>query len=106
MPLSVFYQINHRIMNRLSHFIKEWKLPIAMFLGAMGYFILEGLSLGEEEKEMIYHTISQSVEPILIFIMLFLSFLKVRPKEMGFRFWQGKIMIVQSIFFLLFSFIA
>lgn len=93
-------------MHRIIRLLKEWKLPVAMILGVIGYYVLEAMPLSEESNGLVYHAIQQNIQPTLIFSMLFLSFMKVSPNEMRPHRWQAKLLVAQGGLFLLCSGVA
>lgn len=93
-------------MHRILQLLKEWKLPVAMVLGVIGYYVLEALPLSDEANDLVYHAIQHNIQPVLIFSMLFLSFMKVSPAEMRPHRWQASLLVVQGGLFLLCSGVA
>ena len=83
-------------MAKIMSFVKNWGLPIAMASGAVAYFIIHALPLPSGLKLTGFELISRYVQPTLIFIMLFLSFLKVRLGEMKPHRWQLWVMLLQA----------
>ena len=89
----------------MLNLIRTWKLPVAMLLGVAIYYILLPLMDGEEEQAF-YGIISHVVQPMLIFSMLFLSFIKVNPKDLKPHRWHGVLLLTQGGLFVLFSLLA
>lgn len=89
----------------LYSFIKKWKLPVAMIIGVVLYYALCPV-LSPRAEQLFYHVVSHYVQPFLIFTMLFLSFLKVRPKDLKPHRWHGMLLLTQGALFVLFSLIA
>lgn len=67
---------------KLRSFIRTWKLPIAMTLGVLVYLGARLLPLSADSKLAVYDITSHIIQPVLLFSMLFLSFLKVRPSQL------------------------
>ena len=66
-------------------FLKNWALPIAMLVGALGYQFFSLLA---------------PLSPALIFVMLVFTFIKVSPRELRFErlhFWLILIQLIGSI---------
>lgn len=66
-------------------FLKNWSLPIAMIVGALGYQFFSLLA---------------PLTPVLIFVMLLLTFCKVSPRELRFErlhFWLIILQLVGSL---------
>lgn len=61
-------------------FLKDWTLPIAMLVGAAGYPLIMSLSF---------------LTPVLIFIMLLLTFCKVTPHELKLKPLHGWLLLIQ-----------
>lgn len=61
-------------------FIKDWALPISMFVGALAYFATASIGFSVTTKTLILKGIS-IVQPVLIFLMLFITFCKVQLSE-------------------------
>lgn len=93
-------------MGKIKSYVKNWGLPIAMTCGALAYFAIHALPLSGEVKLWGFHLVSHYIQPIMIFVMLFLNFLKVRPREMRPHRWQLWVLILQASFFMFFSVLA
>lgn len=63
-------------------FLKDWTLPIAMLAGAIFYPLLTGLSF---------------LTPVLIFVMLLLTFCKVSPKDLKLTPLHGWLLLIQIL---------
>ena len=83
-------------MRKIWNFVRNWTLPLAMLAGVAEYFVFVALPLDGEVHRVTYVAVTQCVQPILIFLMLFLSFLKVSPKEMRPHRWQAKTLAAQA----------
>lgn len=79
---------------KLIRFIKNWTLPISMILGAVGYFVYTGIPFLLPTRPFVNELV-EIVQPVLIFLMLFISFCKVDPKELRFSRWHLWIMLIQ-----------
>lgn len=93
-------------MANIKAFLKNWTLPISMLSGVVGYFVFMALPLSGSVHQWAYVSISRYIQPVLIFTMLFLSFLKVRIAEMKPRRWHLRVLLLQAGFFVFFSFLA
>lgn len=85
--------------------LRTWKLPVAMLLGVIIYFVLQPV-MDADEETVFYDILSHVVQPMLIFTMLFLSFLKVRPKDLKPHRWHGILLLVQGGLFVACSLLA
>lgn len=93
-------------MANVKAFVKNWTLPLSMIAGVIGYFVFVALPLSSEVHQLAYIAISRYIQPVLIFTMLFLSFLKVRIHEMKPRRWHLRVLLLQAGFFVIFSLLA
>ena len=93
-------------MKKIWHFIRNWTLPLAMLAGVAEYFIFVSLPLDAEVHRCTYLAVTHYIQPILIFVMLFLSLIKVSPKEMRPHRWQAMTLTLQTLLFVGFSMLA
>lgn len=93
-------------MGKIKSYVKDWGLPIAMVSGALAYYLFHVLPLSSEVKLLGLDLVSHYIQPLLIFVMLFLSSLKVRLGEMRPHRWQFWVLLLQASFFMLFSILA
>ena len=66
---------------KFNQFLRDWSLPIAMISGVAMYLLYVNLPLFDNTHAMAARIIS-FVQPGLIFSMLFVTFCKVRIKEL------------------------
>lgn len=83
-------------MSSVRQFVRNWALPISMLSGIVAYFVFAALPIGQESQKMVLSTTSNVVQPILLFCMLFLSFIKVKPTEMKPHRWQLWVLLLQA----------
>lgn len=93
-------------MKGFWQFIRNWTLPLAMMAGVAEYFVFVSLPLSAEVHHVTYDVVTHYVQPLLIFAMLFLSLIKVSPKEMRPHRWQLAVLVVQTLLFVGFSLLA
>lgn len=93
-------------MNKLIIFLRNWTLPLAMAAGVFEYFIFHYLPVSGEGRALTYEAVTHYAQPIMLFVMLFLSFIKVSPKEMRPHRWQLWVLLVQTGLFVGFSLLA
>jgi len=79
-------------------FLKNWTLPISMACGVLGYVLYEGLDLSHEARAYAAVAVS-TIQPLLIFTMLFLSFCKIDPRSLKLRPWHAWLILIQILFF-------
>ncbi|TGX81481.1 transporter [Palleniella muris] len=90
----------------LMNHLRSFKLPIAMIMGVLAYYLFRALPLDTEGERMLYATITRLVQPSLIFVMLFLSFLRVSPHDLKPHRWHGILLLTQGGIFALLSLAA
>ena len=85
-------------MKVIIRFLKNWTLPVAMITGAMSYLIARELPLSAESKVGIVSFI-ETLQPLLLFVMLFVAFCKVSPKALKPRRWHMWLLLTQCALF-------
>lgn len=83
----------------LKNFFKDWMLMIGMVVGAGLYLIYHDIPALHPAGPVLL-SIAQWVQPVLLFIMLFLSFCKIEPSQMRPHKWMGWLLLVQTGTFL------
>lgn len=86
----------------LARFCRNWALPLSMLAGAASYFIYSSVP-GHECVGPYFRIVLAVVQPLLIFLMLFVTFCKVEISALQFLRWHGLLLLVQ---FLVFAFAA
>lgn len=81
-------------------FLRNWTLPIALLTGVAAYFTYVSIPFLDHTHQLAAHTLA-IVQPSLIFLMLFLTFCKVRPQDLHLARWQIWALLLQSIPFAL-----
>ena len=79
----------------MREFIRRWTLAISMMAGASSYFILSWLPLGGGMRRWLLQGVGV-VQPVLIFLMLFLTFCRVNPAQMRLCRWQMWNLLLQA----------
>lgn len=74
---------------------KGFSLPLSMAAGALGYFVCHSLPLSPAARSTITTAIHY-IQPTLIFLMLTLTFCRIRPSDMKLRGWQGWLLAFQT----------
>ena len=85
-------------MTSLIKFIKNWTLPVAMFSGALASYICSALPLTYEVKADILSVI-EVLQPVLLFIMLFVAFCKIKPTDLKPHRWHLWLLLTQCLLF-------
>ncbi|MEE1081669.1 MAG: transporter [Bacteroidales bacterium] len=93
-------------MKKLKKIFRDWKLPISMTLGAIIYFVFRSLPLPADVRQCAFVAVSRWIQPILLFMMLFLSFIKVKPTELRPHRWHLRVLGEQALWFVAFSLLA
>lgn len=85
-------------------FIKNWTLPIAILGGIAAYFIYVNISWLDNTHSFANKAV-EIIQPLLIFSMLFLTFLSIGPRDLRLRKWHLWHLLLQIAFFALISLI-
>lgn len=93
-------------MSKVKNFVRNWTLPISMICGALLYFAFAAMPISQETQDNTYHFVSNYIQPVLLFTMLFLNFIKVRPSEMRPRRWHLWVLLMQAACFVACSLLA
>ena len=84
----------------LLRFIKNWMLPIAMLVGAASYYIYVSIPALDGTHAAVSRAVSY-VQPFLLFCMLFVSFCRVRMRDLKPQGWMLKLLAIQAFSFVL-----
>lgn len=82
-------------MKDIIRFIKDWMLVISMATGASAYLIYYNMPCLSGAGHILHHTIT-ILQPVLLFVMLFLTFCRIDPKDMRPRKWHIWLLLFQS----------
>ena len=82
-------------MESMIHFIKNWTLPIAMLSGVAGYFIYVNIPFLAPTRPFVNRAVD-FLQPVLIFLMLFLSFCKISLHDLRPCRWHLWLLLVQA----------
>ena len=80
---------------KLIRFIKNWTLPISMAAGAIGYFVYVNIPFLAPTKPFVIESVS-IIQPLLIFLMLFVTFCKVNPRDLRLTAMHLWLLLVQA----------
>ena len=86
-------------MSKLIRFLKNWTLPVSMISGALAYYICSQLPLNYEVKHDILSVI-EVLQPVLLFIMLFVAFCKIKPTDLKPHRWHLWLLLTQCLLFI------
>lgn len=85
----------------MKKFLKTWMLPLGMVLGVVLFLIYDSVPVFSKAGPYLSKTVS-IVQPVLIFVMLFLTFVRVSPKDIRPRKWHKWLLLLQvATFFIL-----
>ena len=76
-----------------------------MLTGAIAYFVYTRIPALDSTHEFVNRSVA-ILQPTLLFAMLFLTFCKVKPKELRLSRWQGWLLLLQTLAFLLLVLLA
>lgn len=79
-------------------FCKNWTLPIAMAMGVILYFVYVNIPFLAPTKPFVTRAID-IVQPVLIFLMLFLTFCKISLHDLKLCAWHLRLLLIQGISF-------
>lgn len=75
-------------------FIKDWTLIISILTGIASYFLYVNLPFLDGTHVFVNEAIA-IIQPALIFVMLFLTFCRVDPRELRLRRWHAWLLLFQ-----------
>lgn len=87
---------------KFHQFLRDWSLPIAMVGGVLMYLLYRALPLPEGTGNLVSSVVSV-VQPGLIFSMLFVTFCKVRVRELKPSRWHLWLLLFQLLTFIALS---
>lgn len=93
-------------MTNLKQKIKEWMLPIAMLAGASIYLIYYILPEPVHCAGPFLKDVLGVFQPLLIFMMLFLTFCRIEPKDLKPHRWHWWLLLIQGGMFAVLSLLA
>jgi BASS family bile acid:Na+ symporter len=88
---------------RFLKFLKDWMLVIGMISGAGAYLIYSQIP-SIHSAGPILEAICRRAQPILLFLMLFISFSRIEPRQLVFKRWHIRNLIIQLSVFLVLCF--
>ena len=81
-------------------FLRQWTLPFAMLMGVASYYLYTSLSFLDGTHAFVSSAVN-ILQPLLIFIMLLLTFLKIRPRQLHLEAWHFYGILLQAGLFVL-----
>lgn len=86
------------LRKNIISFLKAWTLPVSMVTGFIGYVTYSHLHFFDFTHSTV-KTLIEFIQPILIFLMLFVTFCKVNPRQLHIDKWHIWLMLVQVVSF-------
>ena len=87
----------------LIAFFKQWSLPLSLLIGVIGYLLFAYVPLLQPIGEVV-GPLLESLIPVVLFVLLYVTFCKIQIKEMrprAWHFWLQTIRVLLSAFFVL-----
>lgn len=85
-------------------FLKNWTLPLAIAAGIVSYAIYDNIPALAPAGPFLEKIIGV-IQPLLLFLMLFLSFCHIEPRDLRPRKWHVWLLLFQSLGFILLAFL-
>lgn len=83
-----------REVSRFVRFLKDWTLLVCMAVGALGYYLLR-LTPALAPLRHPANVISARLLPVMIFVMLFITFIKIDVRSYRLRPWHAVLLVFQ-----------
>ena len=85
-------------MTKIKQIIRTWMLAIAIFIGIALFFIGDSCLPTANAKSMAIYCI-KTLQPVLIFVMLLITFCKVEPRSLRLTRWHGYLLALRTFGF-------
>lgn len=89
---------SHVPLHGIITFIKNWTLPLSIVMGIVAYFVYVNIPWLDSTHKAV-NEIVRVVQPLLIFSMLFLTFLSIGPRDLRLSKWHLWIVLIQLLLF-------
>ena len=86
--------------------IKDWMLPIAMVTGASIYLLYRVMPESVHHAGPFLSGLVSTLQPLLIFSMLFLTFCRIEPKDLKPHRWHWWLLLIQGGLFTVLGFLS
>ncbi len=83
-------------MSHFIHNLKKWTLPLSMIIGALSFFIVDNIDFTNRAKSLIMDIV-QNLQQFLLFMMLFMSFCKIKFRQLKLQKWMLILLAMQII---------
>lgn len=90
--------------NSFIRFLKDWMLVIGMAAGAGLYLAYHAIPSLHSAGPFL-ESCCRTIQPILLFMMLFLAFCKIEPSQLRPHRWQGWLLLIQGSLFIVLALI-
>lgn len=80
----------------LIRFLKKYSLPIAIVVGIASYLLFHFLPFGPVAHQ-IARSVTSVLQPVLIFLILFITFCSVSPRDLKLCRWHFVLLAVQAV---------
>ena len=81
---------------KLKKTLKDWMLPIAMVTGASLYLLYHVMPEPVHHAGPFLEQLTGVLQPLLIFLMLFLTFCRIEPKDLKPHRWHWWLLLIQG----------
>ena len=88
-------------MSAIKQTIRDWMLPISMFVGATSYLAYHFMPEPVHRLGPVLSDIVAVLQPLMLFAMLFLTFCRIEPRQLVPHRWHWPLLLIQG-----FSFVA
>lgn len=79
----------------MRQFIRDWALVLAILGGIFSYFVYAAIPILDSTHALAMKGVAVA-QPLLIFAMLFLTFCRVKPRELRLCPWHGWLLLIQG----------
>lgn len=90
------------ILSSIMQALRYWTLPIAMLSGVLIYVLYQLLSPSASWRALASSSV-QYIQPLLLFLMMFLTFCKIEVRVLRLAPWHFRLLAVQALGYLGFS---
>ena len=87
---------------KIIKFLKDWTLIIAIIVGIAAYFIYTAIPVLDSTHKVALRAV-EIIQPMLIFLMLFITFCRVNPRKLRLCKWHWWLLLFQCGMFTLIS---
>lgn len=83
---------------KIITFLKNWALPVSIVTGVVAYFVFVALPLSTEVHVAAGRMVA-ILQPVMLFVMLFLSFSRIDPHDLRLCRWHLWLLLTQGMLF-------